>query len=156
MPTTLTFFSFVRDRTVYQVIRIQPDDLKSSRPDEKRDSDRLKETGDIPGAPPDNHRPLSRACRGRRDIDKPEPQPIDAFAKNGKLRIRVGGKIMNDCPYQKNTPPSRQVPYEYVVISEGFLLFCYQSEHSKRLEIQLFDFSWTAKKLQCQFLNFEL
>jgi hypothetical protein len=133
-----TFFSFVRDRTVYQVIRIQPDDLKSSKPDEKRDSDPLKETGDIPGAPPDNHRLPSLASRGSSDIDKPEPQPIDAFAKNRKLRIRVGGKIRIDCPCQTNNPPSRQVPYEYHVVSEGFLLFCYQSEHSKRLEIRLF------------------
>ena len=40
-----------------------------------------------------------------------------------------------------NTPPSRQAPYEYIehhVLSEGFFLFCYQSQHSKRLEIRLF------------------
>jgi hypothetical protein len=132
-----TFFSFVQHRTVYQVIRIQPDDLKSSNPDENRDPDSLKETGDIPGAPPDNHRPLSRASRGRRDIDKPEPLPIDAFAKNRKLRIRVGGRMRIDCPCHK-PPLSRQVSYEYHVVSEGFLLFCIQSEHSKRLEIRLF------------------
>jgi hypothetical protein len=135
-----TFFSFVRDRTVYQVIRIQPDDLKSSKPDAKRDSDSLKETGDIPGAAPDNHRPPSRASRGRRDIDKPEPQPIDDFAKNRKLRIRVGGKMRIDCPCQKRyqPPPSIPLPYEYHVVSEGFLLLCSQSEHSKRLEIRFF------------------
>jgi hypothetical protein len=33
------------------------------------------------------------------------------------------------------------VPYEYIeyhVVSEGFLIFCYQSRYSKRLEIGLF------------------
>jgi hypothetical protein len=120
-------FSFVRNKVVFQILRIEVGALIPTKAAEVNGPDGNLKVGGI--AEPSARRP-SATVWGK---EGPQGATVSEPSEERKVKIRVGGKLRIGCSCQFSPQTST-----YLVESHDSILSCINTRYDKKLDIQMF------------------